>query len=90
VDKVTIAVTIHEAEARGQNFGMVSKAYIRCIDADTSKEIARYDLSEDSSIETAMVFGEIYRLGADWKFKAVGQGFKGGLAPLARSFGVST
>ena len=90
VDKVTIAVTIHEAEARGQNFGMVSKAFIRCIDADTSKEIARYDLSEDSSIETAMVFGEIYRLGADWKFKAVGQGFKGGLAPLARSFGVST
>ena len=90
VDKVTIAVTIHEAEARNQNFGMVSKAYIRCIDADTNKEIARYDLSEDSSIETAMVFGEIYRLGADWKFKAVGQGFKGGLAPLARSFGVST
>ncbi len=90
VDKVTFAVTIHEADARSQNFGMVSKAFIRCIDADTSKEIARYDLSEDSSIETAMVFGEIYRLGADWKFKAVGQGFKGGLAPLARSFGVST
>ncbi len=88
VDKVTFAVTIHEADARRQNFGMVAKAYIRCLDANDSKEIARYDLSEDSSTETAMVFGEIYRNGADWKFKAVGQGFKGGLAPLARSFGV--
>ncbi|MBP6709328.1 MAG: TerD family protein [Candidatus Accumulibacter sp.] len=88
VDKVTFAVTIHEADARRQNFGMVGKAYIRCLDANGNTEIARYDLSEDSSTETAMVFGEIYRNGADWKFKAVGQGFKGGLGPLARSFGV--
>ncbi|MEF8703303.1 MAG: TerD family protein [Candidatus Accumulibacter sp. UW26] len=88
VDKITFAVTIHEADVRRQNFGMVAKAYIRCLDANDNKEIARYDLSEDSSTETAMVFGEIYRNGADWKFKAVGQGFKGGLAPLARSFGV--
>ena len=88
VDKVTFAVTIHEADARRQNFGMVGKAYIRCLDANGNTEIARYDLSEDSSTETAMVFGEIYRNGADWRFKAVGQGFKGGLGPLARSFGV--
>jgi tellurium resistance protein TerD len=89
VDKITVGVTIHEAESRKQNFGMVGKAYIRCLDANGDKEIARYDLSEDGSTETAMVFGEIYRAGADWKFKAVGQGFAGGLGPLARSFGIS-
>jgi tellurium resistance protein TerD len=89
VDKISIGVTIHEAEARKQNFGMVGKAYIRCLDANGDKEIARYDLSEDGSTETAMVFGEIYRLGAEWKFKAVGQGFAGGLGPLARSFGIN-
>jgi tellurium resistance protein TerD len=88
IDKITIAVTIHDAEARRQNFGMVSKAYIRCLDANGGAEVARYDLSEDSSTETAMVFGEVYRAGADWKFKAIGQGFAGGLAPLARSFGI--
>ena len=69
---------------------MVSKAYVRCVNAAGNAEIARYDLSEDGSTETAMVFGEIYRNGADWKFKAIGQGFKGGLGPLAASFGVST
>jgi tellurium resistance protein TerD len=89
VDRISIGVTIHDAEARKQNFGMVGKAYIRCLDANGDKEIARYDLSEDSSTETAMIFGEIYRLGAEWKFKAVGQGFKGGLGPLARSFGIN-
>ena len=89
IDKVSIGVTIHDAEARKQNFGMVGKAYIRCLDANGDKEIARYDLSEDSSTETAMIFGEIYRAGAEWKFKAVGQGFKGGLGPLARSFGIN-
>jgi tellurium resistance protein TerD len=89
IDKITIGVTIHDAEARKQNFGMVGKAYIRCLDANGDKEIARYDLSEDSSTETAMIFGEIYRAGSEWKFKAVGQGFAGGLAPLARSFGIS-
>ncbi|MDP3842786.1 MAG: TerD family protein [Oxalobacteraceae bacterium] len=89
IDKISIGVTIHDAEARKQNFGMVGKAYIRCLDANGDKEIARYDLSEDSSTETAMIFGEIYRAGAEWKFKAVGQGFAGGLGPLARSFGIS-
>ncbi len=89
IDKITVGVTIHDAEARKQNFGMVGKAYIRCLDANGDKEIARYDLSEDSSTETAMIFGEIYRAGSEWKFKAVGQGFAGGLGPLARSFGIS-
>jgi tellurium resistance protein TerD len=89
IDKISFCVTIHEAEARKQSFGMVSKAYIRCLNADGDKELARYDLSEDGSTETAMIFGELYRAGAEWKFKAIGQGFKGGLGPLARSFGVN-
>jgi len=89
VDKISFCVTIHDADARRQNFGMVGKAFIRCVNANGDKELARYDLSEDSSTETAMIFGELYRAGADWKFRAVGQGFKGGLGPLARSFGVN-
>ena len=89
IDRITISVTIHEADARRQNFGMVSKAFIRCMNADGEREIARYDLSEDSSTETAMIFGEVYRNNGEWKFKAIGQGFKGGLGPLARSFGVN-
>ncbi len=89
IDRISITVTIHDAEARRQNFGMVSKAFIRCLNAEGEKEIARYDLSEDSSTETAMIFGEIYRYNGEWKFKAIGQGFNGGLGPLARSFGVN-
>jgi len=89
IDKIVVGVTIHEAETRGQNFGMVSKAFIRCVNADGGTEIARYDLSEDGSTEAAMVFGEVYRNGTDWKFRAIGQGFQGGLGPLAKSFGVA-
>lgn len=89
VAKIVFAVTIHEGEKRNQNFGQVSKAFMRCLNAEGEKEIARYDLSEDGSTETAMIFGEVYRNGAEWKFRAVGQGFKGGLGPLASSFGVS-
>jgi len=89
VDKISVCVTIHDAQIRNQNFGMVSNAFVRCINANGNTEIARYDLSEDSSTETAMIFGEIYRNGPDWKFKAVGQGFKGGLGPLALSYGVN-
>ncbi len=89
VDKIVFAVTIHDADSRKQSFGQVSKAYMRCINADGQKEIARFDLSEDGSTETAMIFGEVYRSGAEWKFRAVGQGFKGGLGPLAKSFGVN-
>ena len=89
VDRVVFCVTIHEGETRKQNFGQVRNAYIRVVNADGGVELARYDLSEDASVETAMIFGELYRNGADWKFRAVGQGFAGGLAPLATSFGVS-
>ncbi len=89
VQKVVFAVTIHEAEARRQNFGMVSNAFIRIVNSDNNAEVARYDLSEDASTETAMIFAELYRHGAEWKFKAVGQGYAGGLGPLARNFGVN-
>lgn len=89
VDKVVLGVTIHDAEARRQNFGMVGKAFIRCVNNTTNQEVARYDLSEDSSTEAAMIFGEVYRNGADWKFRAIGQGFNGGLGPLARNYGVN-
>jgi tellurium resistance protein TerD len=88
IDRIAVAVTIHEAEARRQNFGMVGHAFIRCLNGLDEREIARFDLSEDSSSETAMIFGELYRSGSEWKFRAVGQGYQGGLAPLARSFGV--
>jgi len=89
VQKIAVAVTIHDGEARRQSFGMVSNAFIRVVNDATGREIARYDLSEDASTETAMIFGEVYRHDAEWKFRAVGQGFKGGLAPLARNFGVN-
>ena len=89
VDKVAICVTIHDAETRKQNFGQVSKAFVRCVNASGNIEIARYDLSEDGSTEGAMVFGEVYRAGAEWKFRAIGQGFKGGLGPLAKNYGVN-
>jgi tellurium resistance protein TerD len=89
VARVTFAVTIYDADSRRQNFGMVSNAFIRVLNADGGTEIARYDLSEDASTETAMIFGELYRHGGEWKFKAIGQGFAGGLAPLARSMGVN-
>jgi tellurium resistance protein TerD len=89
VQRLSFAVTIHEADARRQNFGMVSNAFIRVVNAEGGAEIARYDLSEDASTETAMIFGEVYRSNGEWKFKAIGQGFAGGLGPLARSFGVN-
>lgn len=91
VTKLAVCVTIHEAQARRQNFGMVSNSFVRIVNGFESNgsEITRYDLSEDSSTETAMIFAEIYRQGAEWKFKAIGQGFAGGLGPLARNFGVN-
>ncbi|WP_372425445.1 TerD family protein [Salinarimonas chemoclinalis] len=89
VKRLVFAVTIHEGEARKQNFGQVSNAFIRVVNAAGGAEIARYDLSEDASVETAMIFGEVYRHGDEWKFKAVGQGFAGGLGPLARHHGVN-
>ena len=89
VKKLVFAVTIHEADDRGQNFGQVSNAFMRVINQDGDAELARYDLSEDYSTETALVFGELYRHGDEWKFKAVGAGFAGGLNALAASHGVN-
>ena len=89
VKKLVFAVTIYDAEARKQNFGMVSNSYMRIYNNDNGTEIARFDLSEDASTETAMIFGELYRHGAEWKFKAVGQGFAGGLSALDSQHGVN-
>lgn len=91
IKKLAITVTIDEWEARKQNFGMVDGAYARCINAASNEELARFDLSEDSAGETAMIFVEIYR-GSDageWKVKAIGQGYEGGLARLATDYGVN-
>jgi len=89
VDKVVFPVSIYDADTRSQSFGQVRNAFIRVVNAAGEAEIARYDLTEDASTETAMVFGELYRSGADWKFRAVGQGYASGLAGIARDFGVS-
>lgn len=88
VERIVICVTIDEAESRKQNFGQVSGAFMRIVNLDNDIEIARFDLSEDYSTETAMIFGEIYRHNAEWKFKAVGQGYAGGLEAMCRQFGV--
>ena len=88
VDKIVFPVSIYEAESRRQSFGQVRNAFIRVVNQADNAEIARYDLSEDASTETAMVFGELYRNGAEWKFRAVGQGYASGLAGIARDFGV--
>ena len=89
VMKLVVCVTIHDADERRQNFGMVRSAFIRVVNDDTGTEITRYDLSEDASTETVMIFGEVYRHGNEWKFRAVGQGFAGGLGSLAVHFGVN-
>lgn len=89
VSKIAICAIIYEGQARNQNFGQVGDAFIRIINDTGNAEVARYDLSEDSSTETAMIFGELYLHNGDWKFRAVGQGFNGGLGPLAASYGVS-
>ena len=89
VEKITITVTIHEAESRKQNFGQISNAYIHVMKEENSEELIRYDLGEDFSIETAVVIGELYRHGAEWKFNAIGSGFQGGLKALCENFGIN-
>lgn len=88
IDKIAFTVTIYDAENRQQNFGQVSNAFIRVVDLETNKEVIRFDLGEDFSVETAVVVGELYRRGADWKFNAIGSGFAGGLAAIGENFGV--
>lgn len=87
--KMVFIVTIHEADARKQNFGMVSNAFIRVVNDTGHSEITRFDLTEDYSTETAMIFAELYRHNDEWKFKAIGQGYAGGLSAVARDYGVS-
>jgi tellurium resistance protein TerD len=88
-EKIVFPVSIHDATQRGQSFGQVRNAFIRVVNQDGGAELTRYDLSEDASTETAMVFGELYRAGDEWKFRAVGQGYATGLAGIASDFGVN-
>lgn len=88
VDKVAFTVTIYDSDARRQNFGQVSNSFIRIVDETTGQEMIRYDLGEDFSIETAVVVGELYRHGGEWKFNAIGSGFQGGLAALCGHYGI--
>ncbi|MCS0789388.1 TerD family protein [Cytobacillus firmus] len=88
VHRIGITVTIHDAELRQQNFGQVSNAFVRLVDESNNQELLRFDLGEDFSIETAVVFCELYRHGNDWKFNAIGSGFSGGLAALCRNYGL--
>ncbi|MDR6506737.1 TerD family protein [Arthrobacter oryzae] len=89
VDRVVIVVSIDQADARGQNFGQIRGAYCRVLNQDTDQEVVRYDLSEDAAPETSMIFAEIYRNRAEWKFRAVGQGYATGLHGIATDFGIS-
>ncbi|GAA2159959.1 TerD family protein [Actinomadura napierensis] len=88
-DRIVFPVSIYDADNRQQNFGQVRNAFIRIVNRADGSELARFDLTEDASTETAMVFGELYRHGAEWKFRAVGQGYASGLAGIAMDFGVN-
>ena len=89
VTKIVFVVTIHDATTRRQSFGQVANAFIRLVNNDSNVEAARYDLSEDASTETAMLFGELYRHAGEWKFRAVGQGYTGGLGSVCAQYGVN-
>ncbi|KNE81847.1 MULTISPECIES: TerD family protein [Streptomyces] len=89
VAKIVFPVSIYEAESRQQSFGQVRNAFIRVVNQADNNELARYDLTEDASTETAMVFGELYRHGSEWKFRAIGQGYASGLRGIAQDFGVN-
>lgn len=89
IEKIAITVTIHDAQIRGQNFGQIANAFIRVVNQDNDIEIVRFDLAEDYSTETAMVFGELYRHSGEWKFRAVGQGYSGGLAAMCQQYGIT-
>ena len=90
IEKIAFTVTIYDAETRNQNFGQVGNAFVRIYNEATGEEMMRYDLGEDFSIETAAVFGELYKHGSEWKFNAIGSGFYGGLAALCANYGVET
>lgn len=89
VEKMVFVVTIHDGQNRRQNFGQVANAFIRIVNEDTGREVTRYDLTEDASTETAMLFGELYRHNGEWKFRAVGQGYAGGLGSVCAQYGIN-
>ncbi|OZE36127.1 MULTISPECIES: TerD family protein [unclassified Rhodococcus (in: high G+C Gram-positive bacteria)] len=89
IESIIFPVSIHAADEMNQNFGQVVNAFIRVVDKSDNRELARFDLSEDASTETAMVFGELYRHNVEWKFRAIGQGYASGLAGIARDFGIN-
>jgi tellurium resistance protein TerD len=89
INKIVIGVTIHEASSRSQNFGQVANAFMRVVEEKSGNEVVRYDLSEDYSTETALIFGELYRHNNEWKFRAVGQGYEGGLHAMATKYGIN-
>lgn len=89
VEKIAFAVTIHNAEERHHNFGLIKNAYMRIVNVETKVELARFDLTEDASHDTAMIFGELFRDGLGWKFRAIGTGSDGGLYKIAREYGVN-
>lgn len=89
VEKIAFTVTIHEADLRKQNFGQIAGSFIRIVNEVNGAEVVRYDLAEDASTETAMIFAELYRHQGEWKFRAVGQGYAGGLRALANGYGLN-
>lgn len=88
IEKISFVITIHEAEARSQNFGQVSNSFVRIVNQENDEELIRYDLGEDFSIETAIIVGELYRHNGEWKFSAIGSGYQGGLARIVTDYGL--
>jgi tellurium resistance protein TerD len=89
IQKIVFVVSIYEADVRQQNFGMVSRAFIRVVNSENNQEITRYDLTEEASMFNCMIFGEVYRYGGEWKFRAIGQGVQGGLRAVGQMFGLA-
>lgn len=89
IERIAFTVTIYDADNRKQNFGQISNAFIRIVDESSNKELIRYDLGEDFSIETAVVVGELYKNNGEWKFNAIGSGFSGGLSALCANYGIN-
>lgn len=86
VQKIVITVTIHEADKRRQNFGQVQNAFVRVVNCQNEEEIIRYDLTEDYSIETALIMAELYRKDGEWRMNAIGSGYEGGLKALIERY----
>ncbi|OLS36859.1 TerD family protein [Bacillus sp. MRMR6] len=89
IHRVAFTITIHDAYAKGQNFGQISNSYVRIFNEQTNEELLRFNLGRDFTIETAIVAAELYRHNGEWKFNAIASGFQGGLAALCRNFGVT-